>query len=940
MNDKKTTAFQAMRYFFYFLMLAIFGWFLFMQVFGTNERTLDIDSDPESVIYQGTITWEKSDGTTEEITVPGDYDVAPGETMVLTTRLPIDYENSAIAIRSSLQDVAIYVDGQLRIKYDTDKTRLVGKNSASRYVFCPTSGEDAGKELRIELTTYTSNYAGVVNTIYSGDKVDIWLTIFSQYGLVTYIAFFSLFAGLTSILFSFTLGLVYHTSFDMEYLGWCMIMGAVWMLGESKLRQLLVPNASSLGSLCFVMILLCPIPILLYADSVQKGRHRRMYHFLAGLSVLNFAVSSILMAARIADYIETLPIGQLLLVITLFTVFVHLVRYTCETKNNGDRVLIIGLISAIVCIVIESVSVYFVTTLSGIFIGIGMLILLFVNIIRTVHNIQSMEQKRRQQELRKKQEQTEKMSLQMMQTLSTTIEAKDDYTRGHSYRVAEYAALIAAELGWSPKEIQDLKHAAHLHDIGKIGIPDQILNKPSRLTEEEYNLIRKHTVIGAEILKDVTLIPHVIEVARSHHERYDGTGYPDRLAGTEIPIHARIIAMADSYDAMNSRRIYRNALPPELIRNEIQKNKGIQFDPDITDVFLKLMDENRLVIQDPFSEDPASLITPEIDHSIEKFISEVVTTIKTQEDSKNYDFLTGLPMRSLGEQQIAKSMQEKGGCLIFLDMDNLKKINDIHGHTAGDRALKTLGRLLLKHIAGGTVCRLGGDEFLLFLPDADRTSASETIEKLFQEFHNITSEDVQIQYASLSAGLCMCTRQSSFDDCYSKADKALYYVKQNGKNQFAFFQQFSNENMSATAVGKDLTQIAKALRESGTYVGALDLNYRDFARQYEYMHQLIVRSKCHCCLVMVTMETAADTLPHIETIEQALEHLEQAIRQKIRRVDICTRYSAMQYLIILFEPIETQIPNIMERIFLQYYRQSNSQDFQPTYDYIVMEDDK
>ena len=109
----------------------------------------------------------------------------------------------------------------------------------------------------------------------------------------------------------------------------------------------------------------------------------------------------------------------------------------------------------------------------------------------------------------------------MMQTLATTIEAKDEYTRGHSYRVAEYAALIAKELGWSQDEIINLKHAAHLHDIGKIGIPDSVLNKPTQLTEDEDNLLKKHTIIGAEILKDVTLIPHVVEVTRNHHEHYD-----------------------------------------------------------------------------------------------------------------------------------------------------------------------------------------------------------------------------------------------------------------------------------------------------------------------------------------------------------------------------------------------------------------------------------
>lgn len=128
----------------------------------------------------------------------------------------------------------------------------------------------------------------------------------------------------------------------------------------------------------------------------------------------------------------------------------------------------------------------------------------------------------------------EKVSLQMIQTLSTTIEAKDEYARGHSHRVAEYAALIANELGWDSEEIMNLKYAAHLHDIGKIGIPDMLLNKPACLTPEEYSVIKEHTVIGAEILKNISLIPHVAEVARSHHEHYDGTGYPDGLAGENI----------------------------------------------------------------------------------------------------------------------------------------------------------------------------------------------------------------------------------------------------------------------------------------------------------------------------------------------------------------------------------------------------------------------
>lgn len=250
MKEKTETFNQGKRYFFYILMFAILGWFIFMQIFGADERSSDTSA--ASVIYSGTVTWQKPDGTTQEISVPGTYKVPVGDTMVLTIQLPDDLTDTCFAIRSSLQDVDFYVGDDLRTSYSTHKTRLVGKNSASRYVFCPVYASDAGKELRIELTTYTSNYTGVVNPVYCGNKADIWIYIFSRYGLETYIAFFILFAGIVTILFSFALGLVYHTRFDTEYLGWCMVMGAVWMLGESKLRQFLVPTLP-LSDLCALL---------------------------------------------------------------------------------------------------------------------------------------------------------------------------------------------------------------------------------------------------------------------------------------------------------------------------------------------------------------------------------------------------------------------------------------------------------------------------------------------------------------------------------------------------------------------------------------------------------------------------------------------------------------------------------------------------------------
>lgn len=428
--------------------------------------------------------------------------------MVLVTRLPDDFTQTSFAIRSSLQDVRFYVDGELRSEYHTDKTRLNGKNSASRYVFCPTSEKDAGKMLQIELTTHTDNYSGVVNTVYCGDKGDIWASIFRDYGLETIIAFFLLFVGLVTIIFSVALGIAYHTRFDMEYLGWCILMGAAWMLGESKLRQLWIPNVSILSAVCFLVILLCPVPVLIYMDSVQKKRYTRMYHAIGYAAVADFVVCTLLHLAGVKDFIETLPVSQGILVITFLAV--------CTTfgidffrKRAGEYGLtLIGMLIAMMSVVV--VSTYYVVVLSGIFTGIGMLVLLFANIVRTVQSVRDM---------------------------------------------------------------------------------------------------------------------------------------------------------------------------------EIQKKR------------------------------------------IEK---------------ENYDHLTGLPMRSRGEAMIADLIMEQDGCLVFCDMDNLKKINDIYGHKAGDRALGCLGTLLKDVGEPSVACRLGGDEFLLFLPEATKDQAQERIKQLFAQFIEKKDEDVEM----------------------------------------------------------------------------------------------------------------------------------------------------------------------------------------------------
>ena len=186
----------------------------------------------------------------------------------------------------------------------------------------------------------------------------------------------------------------------------------------------------------------------------------------------------------------------------------------------------------------------------------------------------------------------ERMSLQMVQALAKTIDAKDTYTNGHSARVADYSVMIAKRMGYTGEKLEHLFYAALLHDIGKIGVPREIINKPSKLTDEEYEVIKTHPSIGGNILKEVTEIPDIAIGARYHHERYDGKGYPEGLQSSDIPELARIIGVADAYDAMTSKRSYRDVLPQDVVREEIEKGKGSQFDSEIAQVMIELMNED------------------------------------------------------------------------------------------------------------------------------------------------------------------------------------------------------------------------------------------------------------------------------------------------------------------------------------------------------------
>ncbi|MDR2734064.1 MAG: HD-GYP domain-containing protein [Spirochaetota bacterium] len=194
----------------------------------------------------------------------------------------------------------------------------------------------------------------------------------------------------------------------------------------------------------------------------------------------------------------------------------------------------------------------------------------------------------------------EQISLETISIIMKALEAKDNYTKYHSLNVAKYAKAIAEKLKLPSKETEHIYTLGLLHDIGKIGVPEAILNKPDRLTDDEFEKIKAHVVVGCEILKNFSSMPELYIGALYHHERYDGKGYSNGLSGDDLPLAARIIAVADSVDAMHSNRIYRTSRSREYVIKQLEENKGTQFDPGLSDIMIQLIGEGILAATDEY----------------------------------------------------------------------------------------------------------------------------------------------------------------------------------------------------------------------------------------------------------------------------------------------------------------------------------------------------
>ncbi|MEE0862051.1 MAG: diguanylate cyclase [Lachnospiraceae bacterium] len=535
--------------------------------------------------------------------------------------------------------------------------------------------------------------------------------------------------------------------------------------------------------------------------------------------------------------------------------------------------------------------------------------------------------------VQEKTRQIEQISFETIATIASMIEAKDSYTKGHSVRVSEYSARLAKELGWSEDKIGNLRYVALLHDIGKVGIPDSVLNKPGKLNEIEFSVIKSHTSIGGDILNDIKTIAGVSLGAKYHHERYDGKGYPTGVAGEDIPEIARIICIADAYDAMNSKRIYRDNLSKDEIYSQLENGKGTQFDPKFTDLFLKLLDEDKLVIEDEDELEKAELTLTE-ESSI--LLNQIVNNIEENQKSDIYDILTGVLNRKTGESRIAEAVRTRPGCLVFVDLDNLKKTNDSMGHLAGDYVLKNLGTILLKYGDKTIVSRVGGDEFLCYIPEVEEKEAINMVENIIKEFDIVKKDNEYLKYSSLSIGMYMSSGKELFADAVRNADKALYHIKHGGKAGYCMYSEIEGMQNKKTSI--DLDNMVKSLKANRTSHGAINVEFDEFKKIYDFVLNIVQRFEHDMQLIMLTLEPIDYNNFDIEEQEYAMYCMKKAIKGALRNTDVSTRFSSEQFLVILLNATDKDVDMILKRIHEKFDKEYKRNEVNVSYDIADLND--
>ena len=520
-------------------------------------------------------------------------------------------------------------------------------------------------------------------------------------------------------------------------------------------------------------------------------------------------------------------------------------------------------------------------------------------------------------------EEIQRMTIQTIMTIANTIDAKDEYTRGHSRRVSEYAAAIAKELGLSENEVSDIRFIGLLHDIGKIGIPDSVLNKPGKLTDEEYQVMKSHTTIGAEILKDINMIEGLDTGAKYHHERFDGHGYPDGLSGEDIPYFARIIAVADAYDAMSSNRIYRRHLDPSRVTDELKRGIGVQWDPDCVNALLRLLQENRLPEMRPETDMVRHATT---------ILTRVISVAETSAAGERMgrDELTGVYGRDAGRDAIQSAIyQTGGGWLLLFNIDHFHRLNQVSGFAVGDACLKLLAEQIKAAYDECIIARFGSDEFAVYVPGGGDDAAETLAQRFYRQFDKALLPDGVSEGLSVSIGMTeIFTEKDRVMVLYEHANKALYVAKQRGGGTYYCHQVEAEEESGDGVISADL---ARLVNEVSAGTGA-DTVLSDGSTLREALSGAARANEKFVRVVLFTIRSAKNEKPAVDERDRVMELLRGVVAEAALTGDVVVKYSSTQFALFATQHSAASLPERIDRILTDFFKLYSQGEFELHYD--------
>ena len=516
-----------------------------------------------------------------------------------------------------------------------------------------------------------------------------------------------------------------------------------------------------------------------------------------------------------------------------------------------------------------------------------------------------------------KEKESEKLMIQLITTIANTIDSRTGFTRYYSMRVSQYAEEISRRLGLSLEDCKKARYMGLIHGIGMISVPTNIYSKTGRLTDDEYEEVKKHTLIGSQMLSNMPALDGAADVALLHHERYDGKGYPYGLKGEEIPIMARIISAASALVAMNSDRPYRDKMSFAEIRKVFASESSKQFDPQVVSVVLKILDDGIEFDEETFRKMFRKTYKADEERLVSDFLFQYTKDIEL---STRTDALTGLWDRNYIEERVGNYLSKyRNGVLIMLDMDNFKYVNDTFGHITGDSMLIRFSTALRSMIRNeDIVSRVGGDEFCIFMTGSiSRKECENKASRILEHLETVFRDISQInQKVSVSMGIAIAPDDGEdYITLYKKADAALYHVKKNGKNGFHFYgEDISSERPKSFEQQSraSLSEVERIINIPDERGGAFEVEYNAFQDIYQFVKRSQERDEKTVQLLLFTVTFNEAMSP--EETNECMEALRDSIRLSLRRGDVSNHFSGSQFVVLLMGASNKNAHLIADRI--------------------------